>query len=190
VRLVRQGSEIHERKRLPSFEHLTPDQILAIRNVRLNFPYNFAQPPFPEIRWSLADLIDHARFPMARLDPCDKWGIRDFSMENFLRVLDSKRIREPGYLAPVTIAKVSAYGLQIAESTTETMEALMGSKTWTGEDILAQIRNLADATLIDDAFSPWRHFWIATQHPTVRWAINNAMMNRWGASGFAPAAGS
>ena len=190
MRLVRQGSEIDERKRLPSFEHLTPDQILAIRDVRLNFRYNFAQPPFPEIRWSLADLIDHARFPMARLDPCDKWGIRDFSLENFLQVLDAERIREPGYLAPVTIAKVSAYGLQIAESTTETMEALMGSKTWTGEDILAQIRNLADATLIDDAFSPWRHFWIATQHPTVRWAINNAMMNRWGASGFAPAAGS
>ena len=54
---------------------------------------------------------------MARLDPCDKWAIREFSLENFLRVLDAKRIREPGYLAPVTIAKVTAYGLQIAEST-------------------------------------------------------------------------
>ena len=187
MRLVRQGSEIDERKRLPSFEHLTPDQILAIRDVRLNFRYNFAQPPFPEIRWSLADLIDHARFPMARLDPCDKWGIRDFSLENFLRVLDAERIREPGYLGSVTIAKVTGYGLQIAESTTETMQALTGLQIWTGEDILAQIRNLADATLIDDAFSPWRHFCIATQHPTVRWAINNAMMNRWGASGFPPA---
>ena len=187
MRLVRQGSEIDERKRLPSFEHLTPDQILAIRDVRLNFRYNFAQPPFPEIRWSLADLIDHARFPMARLDPCDKWGIRDFSLENFLQVLDAERIREPGYLGPVTIAKVTGYGLQIAESTTETMQALTGLQIWTGEDILAQIRNLADATLIDDAFSPWRHFCIATQHPTVRWAINNAMMNRWGASGFPPA---
>ena len=124
---------------------------------------------------------------MARLDPCDKWAIREFSLEDFLRVLDAKRIREPGYLAPVTIAKVTAYGLQIAESTTETMQALTDLRSWTGEDILAQIRNLADAPLIDEAFSPWRHFWIATQHPTVRWAINNAMMNRWGAREF-PAA--
>jgi len=69
---------------------------------------------------------------MARLDPCDKWGICDFSLENFLRVLDSKRVREPGYLGPGTIAKVTAYGLQIAESTTETMQALTGLKTWTG----------------------------------------------------------
>ena len=67
------------------------------------------------------------------------------------------------------------------------MDTLTGLKTWTGKEIIAQIRNLADATLIDDTFSPWRHFWIATQHPTVRWAINNAMMNRWGAREF-PAA--
>jgi hypothetical protein len=172
---------------LPRFQHLSPDQILAIRDVRLNFPYNFAQPPSPEIRWSLTDLIDHARFPMARLDPCDKWVIRDFSLENFLRILDSKRIGEPGYLAPSTVAKVIAYGLQIAESTTETMDHLAGLQNWTGEDILAQIRSLADAELIDDELSPWRHFWIATQHPTIRWAINNAMMNRWGATGFPPA---
>jgi hypothetical protein len=175
-------------QRPPPLENLTPDQILAIGDVRLNFPYNFAQPPYPEIRWSLADLIDHAGFPMARLDPCDKWGVRDFSVENFLRILESKRMREPGYLAPVTIAKVVAYGLQIVESATETMEVLAGLRAWTGEDILNQIRGLADAAWIDDELSPWRHFWIAAQHPTVRWALNNAMMNRWGAIGFPTAA--
>ena len=53
--------------------------------------------------------------------------------------------------------------------------------------IRAGVASVEHATLIDDAFSPWRHFWIATQHPTVRWAINNATMNRWGASGFSPA---
>jgi hypothetical protein len=173
-------------QRPPPFVHLTLDQILAIRDVKLNFPYNFAQPPYPEILWSLADLIDHADFPMARLDPCDKWGIRDFSLENFFRILDSRRIREPGYLAPVTIAKVIAYGLQIAESATETMETLAGLSTWGGEDILNQIRALSIAALIDDELSPWRHFWIAAQHPTVRWALNNAMMNRWGAAGYPP----
>jgi hypothetical protein len=176
-----------DNKRPPGPEPLTPDQILAIRDVWLNFPYNFAQPPYPEIQWSLADLIDHGRFPMARLDPCDKWGVREFSLENFLRILESRRIREPGYLAPVTIAKVVAYGLQIAESATETMEILSGLKTWTGEELLMQIRALADAALIDEKLSPWRHFWIASQHPTVRWALNNALMNRWGAVGFPPA---
>jgi hypothetical protein len=176
-----------DRQKPPPFEHLTPEQILAIRDVRLNFPYNFAQPPAPEIRWSLADLIDHARFPMSKLDPCDKWSIREFSLENFLRVLDANRIGQPGYLAPVTVAKVIAYGLQIAESTTETMQVLAGLEKWTGEDIVAQLRSLAEAALLDDDFSPWRHFWIAAQHPTVRWAINNALMNRWGAVGYPPA---
>ena len=124
---------------------------------------------------------------MSRLDPCDKWAIQDFSLENFLRVLDAKRIGEPGYLAPVTVAKVIAYGLQIAESTTETMNVAGVRQTWTGENIVAQIRALVDAALIDDDLSPWRHFWLATRHPTVRWAINNALMNRWGAVGFPPA---
>ena len=125
---------------------------------------------------------------MARLDPCDKWSIRDFSLENFLRVLEANRIGEPGYLAPITIAKVVAYGLQIVESTTESMEVLAGLRVWTGEDLLVQIRTLACAGLIDDELSPWRQFWIANRHPIVRWAINNAMMNRWGAMGFPPAA--
>jgi len=179
--------EEREQYQGPWFQHLTADQILAIRDVRLNYPYNFAQPPTPQIQWSLVDIIDHARFPMAKLDPCDKWGVKNLGFENFLRILDQKRIREPGYLAPVTIAKVIAYGLQIAESTTETMVVEAGQGRWTGEDILAKIRVLADAGLIGDEFSPWRHFWIAAQHPTVRWGINNAMMNRWGAAGFPPA---
>jgi hypothetical protein len=170
----------------PAFEYLTADQILAIRRVRLNFPYNFAQPPAPKIEWSLADLIDHARFPMAKLDPCDKWSVQSLSMENFLRILDEGRFREPGYLAPVTIAKVIAYALQIAESATETMVVAVGRKRWTGEDVLARIQTLAEAGLTSEEFSPWRHFWIATRHPIVRWGINNAMMNRWGASGFPP----
>jgi hypothetical protein len=68
------------------------------------------------------------------------------------------------------------------------MEVLAGLRAWTGEDILNQIRGLADAAWIDDELSPWRHFWIAAQHPTVRWALNNAMMNRWGAIGFPTAA--
>jgi hypothetical protein len=125
---------------------------------------------------------------MARLDPCDKWSIRDFSLENFLRVLEANRIGEPGYLAPITVGKVVAYGLQIVESTTESMEVLAGLRVWTGEDLLVQIRTLACAGLIDDELSPWRQFWIANRHPIVRWAINNAMMNRWGAMGFPPAA--
>jgi len=34
-------------------------------------PYNFAEPPYPEIRWDLAEIVDHARFPMAIADACD-----------------------------------------------------------------------------------------------------------------------
>ncbi len=39
---------------------LSADEILALRDLRLNYPYNFAEPPYPEIYWQLFELIDHA----------------------------------------------------------------------------------------------------------------------------------
>jgi hypothetical protein len=170
--------------KLPRFRHLSADEILDIRAVSLNFPYNFAQPPQPKIRWSLCDLIDHSRFPMAKADACDKWGLKYFSLENFVRLIDLSQIAHPGYLSPMTVAKLVAYSLQIVESTAESMEALTGHVTYDGEQLVEQIFGLAGDNQLET--SPWQQFVTSTRHPTVRWAINNAVMNRWGAEGFAP----
>jgi hypothetical protein len=170
--------------KLPRFRHLSADEILDIRAEPLNFPYNFAQPPQPAICWSLCDLIDHARFPMANADACDKWGLKYFSIESFVQLIDSSQVAQPGFLSPITIAKLIAYCLQIVESVAESMEALTGRATFNGEQLVEQIFRLAQNHSIE--ISPWQQFVTGTRHPTVRWAINNALMNRWGAEGIAP----
>jgi hypothetical protein len=158
---------------------LNAEETLNIQAVLLNYPYNFAQPPTDGFVWTLLDLIDHARFPMASLDIADKWNVPSFSLENFLRLIEPSRLNEPGYASPLTVAKLISYCLQILESTAESMPALNGNEAFDGEDLFTQIEQLADHSRIE-LLCPWSHFWIATRHPTVRWAINNAVMNRWG----------
>jgi hypothetical protein len=75
---------------------ITAEEILRIKRIRLNYPYNFAEPPYPEIRWELAEIIDHARFPMAMADACDKWERPYFTLDNFFRFIEPGRISEPG----------------------------------------------------------------------------------------------
>jgi hypothetical protein len=82
---------------------LSADEILALRELRLNYPYNFAEPPYPQIHWQLFELIDHASFPFARTDSCDKWNCREISPENFFQVLDRDRLDEPRFLSPLTV---------------------------------------------------------------------------------------
>jgi hypothetical protein len=169
---------------IPRSRELSADEVLNIRSIRLNFPYNFAQPPSPKIHWNLSDLINHSTFPVAKLDATDKWGIQYFPIDNFLRLIYFERINEPASISAYTVAKLVSYVLQIVESTTESIESVTGFAAFNGDDIFAHIRRLADDMQIEDDLSPWRHFWIATKHPTVRWAVNNAVMNRWGAVGY------
>jgi hypothetical protein len=159
---------------------LNAEETLNIQAVHLNYPYNFAQPPTDGFVWTLLDLINHSRFPVASLDIADKWNVPFFSLENFLRLIEPSRLSEPGYASPLTVAKLISYCLQILESTAESMLALNGNEAFDGEDLFTQIERLADHSRIDALLCPWNHFWIATRHPTVRWAINNAVMNRWG----------
>jgi hypothetical protein len=168
---------------VPKRHSLSAEEMLNIRSIHLNFPYNFAQPPEPTIHWTLLDLIDHSRFPMAQVDAADKWAIQSFSMDNFSRLIDSESVGEPGSLSAHSVAKLISYALQIVESTAESMQALSVQSPFNGDDIFAQLERLSDELPLDDELSPWRHFWIATKHPTVRWAVNNAVMNRWGANG-------
>jgi hypothetical protein len=173
----------------PRLRSLSAEEILAVREVVLQYPYNFAQPPRAQIRWELSDLIHHARYPMARADACDKWGCKFFTIENFPRFLDEASLSEPGYLSPMTIAKLIAYCLNIVESMAEGIPDLTGRTEFNGEDLIDGIDTLAEQADLNEAVrtvSPWRQFMIAVRHPVVRWAVNNAVMNRWGADGFPP----
>jgi len=178
----RSGSERRVEKDLQiTLRDITGEEILRIKRIWLNYPYNFAEPPYPEIRWDLAEIIDHARFPMAMADACDKWECRNFALENFFRFIEPERVSEPGNLSAVTTAKLIAYCLQIVESTGESIQTLRGVSEFDGQDLLFQIAKL-QATEMPGAeeLSPWNHFLIAVRHPVVRWAANNAVMNRWG----------
>ena len=160
---------------------ITGEEILRIKRIWLNYPYNFAEPPYPEICWGLAEIIDHARFPMAMTDACDKWECQNFALESFSRFIEPERISEPGYLSAVTTAKLIAYCLQIVESTGESIQTLRGVSKFDGQDLLFQIAKLQETEMAGaEELSPWNHFLIAVRNPVVRWAVNNAVMNRWG----------
>ena len=161
---------------------LSADEILALRDLRLNYPYNFAEPPYPEIYWQLFELIDHASFPLAKTDACDKWNCKEISSENFFQVLDRDRLGEPGSLSALTIGKLVCYCLLVAESTSESFHAAAKGVELRADTLLERIRlNAEHLSPGIEEYSPWRQFFAAVRHPVVRWAVNNALMNRWGA---------
>jgi hypothetical protein len=182
-RLFRQGED--DDLQISTLRDITAEEILRIKSVQLNYPYNFAEPPYPEIRWDLVDIVGHARFPMAKADACDKWECPNLTLDNFFRFIEARQISAPGYLSAVTAAKLIAYCLQIAESTSESMPTLRGVSDFDGEDLLSQIAQLQKTEMVGvEELSPWNHFLIAVKHPVVRWAVNNAVMNRWGARAY------
>jgi hypothetical protein len=161
---------------------LSADEILALRDLQLNYPYNFAEPPYPAIHWQLFELIDHASFPFAKTDACDKWGCKEISPENFFYTLDRDRLGEPGFLSALTVGKLVCYCLLIAESTSESFHTVAEGVELRGDTLLERIRlNAEHLSPGIEEYSPWRQFFAAVRHPIVRWAVNNAMMNRWGA---------
>jgi hypothetical protein len=179
------SGELAGRAGVARFRELSGDELIEISRISLNFSYNFAEPPAPEIRWGLADFLAHARFPLARTDACDKWRCRCLSIDNFSRFISERTIAEPGGLSAVTVAKAIAYCLEIAEVTAEAMMRAGRDSGLSGEVLLKEIARLRDLYRCALAeLSPWRHFYISVRHPVVRHGINNAMMNRWGARDY------
>jgi len=76
---------------------LSADEILALRELQLNYPYNSPNRLIPQFGGNYFELINHARFPVARADTCDKWNCKAISPENFFQVLDRDRLAEPGF---------------------------------------------------------------------------------------------
>jgi hypothetical protein len=167
---------------------LYPEETSAIQAVCLTYEYNFAEPPYPKIAWTLLDLVSHARFPMCRTDLCDKWNYREITAENFPSVVDPERVSEPGFLSARTVAKLIGYCLLIAESTAESLPALSVKFDYLFADhvmnaIVDHGREFGSSL---GENSPWAHFLIAARHPVVRWGVNNALMNRWGTKAYPP----
>jgi hypothetical protein len=106
-------SELAGRAGVARFRELSGDELIEISRINLNFPYNFAEPPAPRIRWALADFLAHARFPLARTDTCDKWRCRCLSTDNYARFISERSIYYPGGLIAVRVAKVMSYCLEI-----------------------------------------------------------------------------
>lgn len=174
-------SELARRVTVARFRELSGDELIEISRIRLDFSYNFAEPPVPRIRWGLVDLLAHARFPLARTDACDKWRCRCLSIDNYSRFISERSIADPGGLSALTVAKVIAYCLEIAEATAEALVQSDRESILSGEVLLKEIARLRDryrCTLAE--LSPWRHFYVSVRHPVVRYGINNALMNRWG----------
>jgi hypothetical protein len=106
-------------------------------------------------------------------------------LDSFLRFIEPGRISKPGCLSAVTTAKLIAYCLQIAESTGESMQPVCGMSGFDGQDLLFQIAKLQETEMAGaGVLSPWDHFLIAARHPAVRWAVNNAVTNRWGTRAY------
>lgn len=179
-----------ENQPLPSKESslgLYAEEASAIQAIPLNYSYNFAEPPYPKISWTLLDLVSHARFPVCRTDLCDKWNYREITAENFPLVIDPDHVSEPGFLSARTVAKVISYCLLIAESTAESIPALSGRPDFFADTIMeAIVEHRRDFGSRLGENSPWAHFLIAARHPTVRWGVNNALMNRWGTKEYPP----
>jgi hypothetical protein len=182
--------EMGENQPLPSpgsWLGIYPEEASTIQGMPLNHRYNFAEPPYPKIAWTLLDLVSHARFPMSRTDLCDKWNYREITAENFPLVVDPDRISEPGFLSARTVAKLISYCLLIAESTAESLPALTGNAGIFADHIMAVIvdHGREFGSMLGEN-SPWTHFVIAARHPIVRWGVNNALMNRWGTQEYPP----
>jgi hypothetical protein len=160
---------------------LTADELLEIQAISLNYPYNFAEPPNPEIHLALVGFIANERFPFARADAFDKWEVQTVSAEALEHFLESNRVVEPGYLSALTTAKLIAFCLQIVEATNEALPELKGIAKPVGEDLMELMAELCSKT--DEAgglASPWKKFFLCTKNPVIRRGVNNAMINRWG----------
>jgi hypothetical protein len=92
---------------------------------------------------------------------------------------------EPRFLSALTVGKLVCYCLLVAESTSESFHTVTEGVELRADTLLERIRlNAEYLSLGIEEHSPWHQFFVAVRHPVVRWAVNNALMNRWGAEHY------
>jgi hypothetical protein len=174
---------------LPKLTTVTEEQLTEINRLHLSFPYNFASPPRPETKTSLAEFVrdNEKEFPYAIQDLVDKLQLDSFSAESFDHHLDRNLLATAGHLSAVTVAKLIHYCLLILESEAE---ILAWGAIRSGLPGAPDANHLALAVAAKMNQYPHRNqvpeydhvgqFLSAVQHPIVGKAVSNAAVNRWG----------
>lgn len=173
---------------LPKLTTVTEEQLTEINRLHLSFPYNFASPPRPETKTTLAEFLrdNEKEFPYAIQDLVDKLKLDSFSAESFDHHLDRNLLATAGHLSAVTVAKLVHYCLLILESEAE----IFGGATGSGLPGTPDANHLAHAVAAKMNHYPNRNqvpeydhvgqFLSAVRHPIVGKAVSNAAVNRWG----------
>lgn len=177
---------------LPKLTTVTGEQVTEINRIHFNFPFNFAPAPGSGTKTTLAEFVrDYEReFPYATQDLIDKLRLESFSAESFDHHVDRNLLATPGYLSPVTVAKLIHYCLLILESEAEMI-------TWGRMDrgvpgmpdahdiacaVAAKVNLYPDHRKIPE-YDYLGQFLSAVKHPIIDRAVSNAAINRWGVSG-------
>jgi hypothetical protein len=179
---------VPNRKRpLPKLTTVTEEQVTEINRIHLRFPYNFASPPRPETKTTLAEFLkDHEKeFPYAIQDLVDKLKLDSFSAESFDHHIDRNLLPTPGHLSAVTVAKLVHYCLLILESEAERVawEAIGAGRPDVNDiahAVAARMNRYTSRTQVPE-YDHIGQFLSAVQHPIVGRAVGNAAANRWGA---------
>jgi len=165
--------------------------VTDINRISFHFPYNFAPPPKPETKLTLAEFVREAasEFPFAIRDLADKLKLDCFSAESFDRHIDRALLATPGHLSAVTVAKLIHYCLQILDSEAE---ILLWGRIDRGVQGMPDANDIANAVAAKvnryaspDKVPEYDHagqFLVAVKHPVVGKAVSNAAINRWGAN--------
>jgi hypothetical protein len=184
------GKVVPKRNRpLPKLTTVTEEQLTEINRLHLSFPYNFASPPRPETKTTLAEFVreNEKEFPFAIQDLVDKLKLDSFSAESFDHHLDRHLLATAGHLSAVTVAKLIHYCLLILESEAEMLAwGAMGSGLPGTPDasrlahaVAAKMNQYPNRTQVPE-YDHVGQFLSAVQHPIVGKAVSNAAVNRWG----------
>jgi hypothetical protein len=183
---------VFDRKQsLPRLTAVTPEQATVISRIHFKYSYNFAPPPRPGLKATLAEFIrdQETEFPYAALDLVDKLQLDSFGAESFARHLDKNMLATPGHLSAVTVAKLIQYCLLILESEAEMVRWRRTdsgvTSTPDAQDIANAIASKLNQYQDRDKIPEYDHraqFLAAVKHPIVGKGVANAAINRWGIS--------
>lgn len=173
---------------LPKLTSVTEEQLTEINRLHLSFPYNFASPPGPETKTTLAEFLrdNEKEFPYAIQDLVDKLQLDSFGAESFDHHLDRNLLATAGHLSAVTVAKLVHYCLLILESEAEILGGAIGSGLPGTPDVnhlahavAAKMNQYPNCTKVQE-YDHVGQFLSAVRHPIVGKAVSNAAVNRWG----------
>ena len=181
----------NRKRSLPKLTTVTDEQVTEINRIHFSFPYNFAPPPKPGTKATLAEFIrDYEKeFPYAPRDLVDKLKLDSFSAESFDHHIDRNLIATPGHLSAVTVAKLIHYCLLILESEAEMIAweridfgiPRMPDAHEIARVVAAKVNRYENRTKIPE-YDHVGQFLSAVKHPVVGRAVSNAAINRWGLS--------